>query len=325
MDAVAFSLANVQHLHLQRRMDDIRSGSNGFSAAGFAISGGVGMKTLVETAAEDRWGVFVTGLGEVADVDGTHNASGYDLSTGGITLGLDYRVCPGFAVGVNAGYASTHADLADDGRMTLDGGKLGAYATFFTPGGFYVDAALGGGRNSYETRRSGLEGRVRGDTDGTELHALLGTGYDWKKGALTLGPTATFQYTHLHIDGFRERGSLAPLDIARRSAESVRPALGVKASYDLKAGRVLVRPELRAAWQHECGDREAAIDARFASGAGNPFSVDGPRTGRDSLRLGLGVAIHFSSRLSASLYYDGQFAGMGYDSHSLSAGMRMEY
>ena len=86
------------------------------------------------------------------------------------------------------------------------------------------------------------QGTARGDTDGGELNVLVGTGYDWKVGALTIGPTATFQYTLVGIDGFTETGSLAPLNIAGRNAESVRTALGFKASYDWKVGGVLVRP-----------------------------------------------------------------------------------
>ena len=89
-------------------------------------------------------------------------------------------MCPGFAVGFNVGYASTHADLTNDGRMTLDGGKLGLYEVLFSPRGFYLDAAIGGGLNSYETRRCGLQGRVRGDADGPEFNMLVGTGWDWR-------------------------------------------------------------------------------------------------------------------------------------------------
>jgi Autotransporter beta-domain len=36
---------------------------------------------------------------------------GFDLQTGGVTVGVDYRVCPFFAVGLLTGYAHTHADL----------------------------------------------------------------------------------------------------------------------------------------------------------------------------------------------------------------------
>ena len=129
----------------------------------------------------------------------------------------------------------------------------------------------------------------------------------------------------MELDGFRERGSLAPLALARQSGESLRTTLGLKAGYELRFGRILVRPELRAAWQHEFGDRSYALDARFANGAGNAFTVVGPALGRESLLLGAGVAVEFSERTTAYLFYDGQIARTNYDSHSVSVGFRLAF
>lgn len=38
-DTLAISLANVQTANLERRLDDLRAGSTGFSAAGFSLNG----------------------------------------------------------------------------------------------------------------------------------------------------------------------------------------------------------------------------------------------------------------------------------------------
>ena len=60
---------------------------------------------------ENRWGVFLTGLGEFTNVDSTSNAPGYDVDTGGFTLGVDYRLTPNFAVGLFGGYAHINVNL----------------------------------------------------------------------------------------------------------------------------------------------------------------------------------------------------------------------
>jgi outer membrane autotransporter protein len=257
-------------------------------------------------------------------VSGDSNARGYDINSGGFTVGLDYKVSPNFAVGVAAGYAGTSADLTDNGRVWANGGKLGVYATYFT-GGFYADAAVTGGYNSYDTKRSALQGAARGSTDGGELNVLVGTGFDCRFGGLTVGPTATFQYTLVGMDGFTEHGSLAPLEIARRNAESVRSAFGLKASYDWRVGGVVIKPEIRAAWQHEYGDSSYALDSSFASGAGDSFLVNGPELGRDSLLLGAGFAIQLSDRVTTYLYYDGELGRQNYDQHSVSGGVRVAF
>src|SRR5205814_10234972 len=112
---VGLSLANIHRVNLARRIDDIRAGSRGFSAVGFAINtrgrdfnmglaGPTGPEgksgpSVIQPIPENRWGVWVTGLGEFTDVDSTSNVPGFDLTTGGITFGADYRACPHIATG----------------------------------------------------------------------------------------------------------------------------------------------------------------------------------------------------------------------------------
>ena len=162
--------------------------------------------------------------------------------------GVDYKVSPNFAVGLAAGYVGTTADLTDHGRVWVNGGKLGVYATTFV-GGWYADAAAFSSCWSYSTRRSSIEGEARGDTDGGELNALFGTGYDFKARGFTFGPTATFNYTYVGFNDFTEHNALAPLNIHGADENSYRSAFGARASYDCKCGSVIIRPELRAAWQ----------------------------------------------------------------------------
>ena len=337
---IAVSLANVQSANLERRMDDVRAGSTGFNAAGFTMngttpsfSGGLAGPTGVEGKSgpsvltpipENRWGVFAAGLGEFTHVDSTDNARGYDLQTGGVTLGVDYRIGSNFAVGLIAGYAHTNADLPNSGNMDVNSGKFGLYATAFT-GGFYLDSAVTGGISEYDSHRTALLGTASGSTDGGDLNVLVNGGYDWKKGGLSIGPTASFQYTYVSFNGFTESGSLAPLKINDQHVDSIRTAFGMKASYDWKVGNVLIRPELRAAWQHEYGNSAYSIVASFANGAGSSFTVSSPNIGRDSLLLGAGVAVLWTDRISTYVYYDGELGRTNYDSHNVTAGVRLTF
>jgi outer membrane autotransporter protein len=347
---ISTALSTVQSTNIQRRTDDLRSGASGFSAAGLAMngsgpgfSGPVGFRTgaagptgnvirdgkeskeMKDVApVENRWGTFITGVGEWVGVSDDPNARGYDITTGGFTLGLDYKVCPGFALGVMAGYVGTGADLTKGGSVLVNGGKVGLYATTFS-GGWYADVAVTGGINGYETRRDGLQGTARGSTNGNELDMLVGAGYDWKIGAMQIGPTATFNSTFVEMDGFTERGSLAPLNIAGRTVESIRTAFGFKAGYDWKVGGILIKPELRAAWQHEYGESSYGLGASFANVGGAGFLVNGPQIGRDSLLVGAGFALQFNERTSTYVYYDGELGRTRFDRHRVSGGLRLAF
>ena len=99
-------------------MRDLRSTAAGRAfGEGFAgVSGPEGKsgQPVFAPIPENRWGVFVTGLGEFTNVESTFNASGYDLATGGFTMGIDYRIGSNFAIGLTGGYAYTSADLVND-------------------------------------------------------------------------------------------------------------------------------------------------------------------------------------------------------------------
>ena len=337
---LAVSLANVQTANLERRLDDLRKGSNGFSSTGFTINGttpsfseglsgptGSEGKTGPSVTApipENRWGFFATGLGEFTDVSTADGARGFNLRTGGVTLGVDYRIASNFAIGLTGGYAHTGIDLAGNGSIDVDGGTGGFYATAFG-NGFYVDTSVSGGISNYDTHRPALLGTANGSTDGANLNVLAAGGYDWTQGALIIGPIASFQYTYASLNSFTEKGSLAPLRLADQSVDSLRTALGIKVSYDLKIGGVLFRPEIRASWQHEYDDSAYSIVASFANGVGNSFSVVGPKIGRDSLLIGAGVAVLWNDRISTYVYYDGELARTNYDSQSVSAGIRFTF
>ena len=343
-------------------MSDVRAGAEGFSANGYSTGGsrpssgrdraysggersstdgqpnyysgataygptGEGGREMRAPGQPIPIGVFITGVGEFTNVGDDSTARGYDLTTGGFTLGVDFKLTPNFVFGINAGYARTGADLTGDGRVTVDGAKAGVYATYFTGTGFYVDAAVNGGYNNYDSRRGALQGTAVGSTSGTEINALIGTGYDWRRGDFSIGPVASVQYTHVKVSGFRERGSLAPLNIAGNSGESLRTALGVKTSYDIRplGTGIVIRPEVRAAWQHEFADSSFALDSRLANGAGNTFTVRGPEIGDDSLLVGAGVAVLWNERTSTYVYYDGEFGRSNSSSNNFSGGVRLTF
>ena len=186
--------------------------------------------------------------------------------------------------------------------------------------------ALSGGLNSYRTRRTTPNNTAAsGSPDGSEVNVLFAAGYDWKFGALTIGPTASFQYTNVQLDGFTETGGFAPLSVIGKNAESTRSALGIRATFDAKMGGTILRPEVRASWQHEFGDTSYSLNSSFATLGGSAFSSSGPEIGRDSLLVGAGLSVLWNERLSTYVFYDGELLRQNYSSHNISAGVRVRF
>jgi len=339
--ATTVSHANAQISNLGGRMSAIRAGLTGFTAMGFGLPGGAvsygeGLQgengpegkaapPAPAPAPQNRWGVFFTGLGEFTDINSTPQAAGYNVNSGGFTAGVDYRLASFLAVGLTAGYSHTGINIDQNGgNIDVNSGQFGLYATTWTKG-FYLDAAISGGPDGYNSHRNALQGSANGNTSGPSFNVLAAVGYDWTHGALTIGPTASFQFGYVGLNEFSESGSLAPLKFPNQNSESERTAFGAKATYDWQVGHLHVLPQLSAAWQHEYGDTAYSIVANLASGAGNSFTVVGPQTGRDSLLIGAGVSVLLNDRVSTYIYYDGEFARTNYLGNAVTAGVRVTF
>jgi outer membrane autotransporter protein len=323
---ISFSAANIQTANLEERFAEIRNGSTGFSsslnvsnAPQTAVEGKDGKaimepgKGVMTPSPENRWGVWISGSGDYVNVGGDGNAKGYDFTTGGVTLGLDYRLTRDLAVGVALGYAHTWTNLTADGDIGANSGRAGIYATYYQSG-FYLSGYVGGGYNSYDTRRASLGGTATGSTDGGEFDGYAGGGYDFHFGGFGFGPVAALQYTYVDISGNSESGSLAPLQINSRSADSLRTNLGLSVFYTATVGKVQVTPSLRATWQHEYLYSSVPIAAQFAGGAGNAFTVVGPAVGHDSALINAGIDVQWMPTVGIYFGYNGQVGRSRYDS-----------
>ncbi len=349
---ISAATSQIQNVNLERRLDDVRNGSSGFSANGLSLrseSGAlsndgalvantadgltlagwdgksiVSKEVVAPMISESRWGFFATGHGEWANIKSTQNAAGQEFTSAGFTLGADYRVSENFVVGLHGGYTNTQSDLLRGGSLDVDGGRGGVYASWFGSGA-YVNAAVGGGYNSYRTRRGTLGGLAHGDSDGAEFNALLGGGYDYQINSnFSIGPVASVQYTYTGLNSFTETGSSAPLHFTNQHADSLRTLAGLKFAGAFNAGSVVIRPEVRAQWKHEYMDSTPSISSRF-SGGNAVFTVDAPDVGRDSLVLDAGASVEFNSSVSVFAYYTGELGRKNYDSHSVNGGFRVAF
>ena len=336
---IGFSNSNIQRLNLEDRMDEIHQGSNGFSS-NMKVNGatvnvddkagvdGKSSKGIVEPVLqpepENRWGVWVTGFGDFVNVDADGNANGYDFTTGGVNLGVDYRLTDQLAIGVLGEYSHTWTTLDPSGHINVDSGRGGMYATWHDHG-IYVNGAIYGGYDNYDSSRSGLAGQATGSTEGAEWSTFITCGYDFHFGHLTVGPLVSLQYTNVAIDGFSEQGSLAPLQIHSDSVESLRSDVGFRMLYQWQIGTIIIQPSLKAAWEHEYKYSAIPITAGIAGIPGPSATFYGPSEGHDSAVVSAGVSVQLTRALSIYVNYDGQLGRENYDSNAVAGGIRISF
>ncbi len=337
-----FAISHVQFDNIEHRLWDARQGANGFSDSGFAITDNrparatdgkdtmsIDGKEVMSSAPaapirerNRRWGFFISGTGEIVDVESTSAARGSSLDTGGVTVGVDYRATEHFVLGAALGYANTTADLNLGGSLDGNSGKASVYGTYYS-GGFYLNGIVGGGYGSIDTRRLTIGGFARGETDETDFSALIGTGYDYHLGRWSIGPVASLRYSRIGIDGFHERGALGALWIDSQSGNSLISAIGLQTSYAAQVGRIRLTPFVRAQWEHEYLRGSSRIEAGFTSE--DSFTVEGPHLGRDGLLLNAGISAELTPRVGVFSYYTGELGRENYKVHSVTAGLRVSF
>ena len=336
---ISFSNANIQRLTLEDRLDDIRNGSTGFSSNmkvngaqtehdGKGTLDGKSAKAPVEpvlqSRPENRWGVWVTGFGDFVSVDSEANAHGYNFTTGGVSLGIDFRLTDFLAIGAMGEYSHTWTSLDPSGHLDVDSGRGGIYATLFG-NGFYLNSGIYGGHNNYDSGRSSFLGMANGSTEGEEWSAFVSGGYDFHFGHLSAGPIASLQYTDVHIDGFNENGSTAPLAVHAGTEESLRSDIGFRVYYGWQIGNILIQPSLKAAWEHEYKYSALPITAGFAGVPGPSATFFGPSEGHDSAVVSAGLSVRFTPTISTYVYYDGQLGRANYESNAVTGGVRISF
>ncbi|MBV8485970.1 MAG: autotransporter domain-containing protein, partial [Verrucomicrobia bacterium] len=343
---ISFSDANIQRLTLENRLDDIRAGwgslneapteggtvglqkSSGSSYAGASKDkDGKTSKNPVEPVLQPvrqpLFDLWASGFGDFVHVDSDYNARGYRFTTSGFDLGFDYRFLDHFAVGVMGNYTYTWTDLRP-GTITVNSGRGGLYAGYFT-GGYYLNAGVYGGYNTYDTSRHGLGGVATGNTDGQEWSGFVSTGYDFHYGNLTVGPIASLQYTNVYLNSFSETGSLLPLNIHSDSEESLRSDVGFRAYYQWHAGNVVVAPYLKATWEHEFKYSALPITAGLAEFPGPDETFTGPVEGQDSAVISTGLSVQWTPMIATYAGYDGQLGRGRYNSNAVTGGVRVSW
>ena len=332
-----FAVLDVPRNNIELRLTEVRQGTTGFSDSAYRVTDtrqhdgkemlSMDGKEVISSSPavaplNKRWGFFISGAGEIVDVESTSVARGSSFHTAGMNVGVDYRVSDHLVLGAALGYSNLDADLNLGGSLESNGGHANLYGTYYA-GGFYLNGIVGGGFGSVETRRLTVGGYARGDTSTAGFDATIGTGYDYKLGAFRVGPLASLRYGRIGIDDFTEQGALGAMYIDSQSQESLQSAIGLQASYTARLGRITVIPIVRAQWEHEYRTRTSSIRAGFMPG--DSFTVQGPDVGSDGLLLDVGTSAQLTPSVGIFGYYTSELGRKNYSVHSISGGLRVSF
>jgi T5SS/PEP-CTERM-associated repeat protein len=286
--------------------------------------------TNAPVSENERWSTFINGNVTLANLDSNADVSHSSYTTGGVTMGADYRLDRNWTVGALFGYNHTDADLDNEGSTaTIDTYSPGIYAAYADKG-WYANGVFDYGYNSYTENRNiifpGVNRTAIGTPQGSQYSGDLDGGYEFHLGQLTVGPSLGVNYVHLDINGFDEGGAgAAGLSIAKQEADSLRSRIGFDARWKTQYLTTQFTYHLSASWQHEYMDSNQGIAASLEAPGIAPFSIAGVAPDRDSALVDAGLDVLAAKNVDLFVDYQTEAGESDFFAQSVQSGVKIGF
>lgn len=282
---------------------------------------------------DSPFGFFVQGRFNGGDRDSTGEERGYRFTTGGLTLGADYRLTDQLILGLAFGYDGTSAVFSQDsGAMDTDSYHGSFYGSYYLPADFYVDWIGNFTRHDYDMKRNirytGFSSRARSNPEGNQYGFAVSFGKDFAISEWNLNPYLRMEYAKLQIDAYQEKGG-GGLGLAFGSQDdhSLTTDLGAQIGRSFSLPWAVLTPSIRFEWEHQYQNGSRDLRVRFADAAAGTgsFSISNSAPDRDYFNLGGSLAATLPGGNAAFLRYETRLGQQAVSSHIVEAGVRISF
>ncbi|MBL8299475.1 MAG: autotransporter domain-containing protein [Rhodanobacteraceae bacterium] len=187
-----------------------------------------------------RPSLFAAGTVEIAALDSrSGRRNGFDATTRGLTVGMDYRFRSSFVAGLALGGMRSSTDLSAGGSQSASGYSGSLYALWLPSEKLYLNTALNLGRSDFDSERSACGIDLHSDTQSRHRALLLEAGYSMSDKAYRFTPFLRYEYARASLDGLRERGNCASaisVDATRLSRSAISAGFSADRAFSTRSG-----------------------------------------------------------------------------------------
>ncbi|HYF56133.1 MAG TPA: autotransporter outer membrane beta-barrel domain-containing protein, partial [Salinarimonas sp.] len=255
-------------------------------------------------------------VGASARVDAGANRPGYSWDHAGVALGMTRALSPAWTIGLNASATTGNAKV---GGIETDATAFNADAVAGWAGGpFYAKLGAGAGLVSFSDVERGTVGPLlnRSQTSAITGSVAAEAGMTFGFGGVSLSPRARLAWIGANLDGFEERGVVAPVAVESRRVGTLSGAAELRAGVDLlRAGTRALSAFATIGYETYFAQSGDTLDLRLVNNTALPFAValSDPRS--PGLVVGAGLQGSLTEALALGVEYRGAFGEGGSRRH----------
>lgn len=275
---------------------DVRDKSVGASGVATGESGDGPNLPGVGAGDDQRFAYWTAGTVDFGFANTAAQRSGFKFTTGGVTMGADYRFSDQFSLGAGVGYGHDATDIGSSGtRSTGDSYSGAIYASFRPMPTLFVDAVAGYGTLSFDSRRWVVDANdfATGKRKGQQFFGSLSAGYEYRTDDWLFSPYGRLTASRSTLDQYSESGAgLNALTYFKQNVNTLSGTLGVRAGFAKATHIGTFSPYVRVELQHDFnGQSLAGLAYADIASSGPVYFVPGSPYGSDRVQVGAGTKL----------------------------------
>jgi uncharacterized protein YhjY with autotransporter beta-barrel domain len=300
------------------------SGSSGGSDR--TDGGSAGSSEQGQGTTTSRWGAYITGGVNVAQLKRTETQPGFDLDTNGMTFGADYRISRAFVLGAAVGALKSDTELTEDaGEQKARGGSMTTYFSYAPTQSTYIDLAISLARNKYDlTRLQSVGGYAVANTRGKGLGVTMTGGVDFRFSNFTFAPYVRADYLSSEVDEFTEQGE-APLQLSGQKLTANVYTLGAQLQNAFSTSAGIFIPHLRVELQRQSQNTARAVTAQLVGSSAQVLVDQSTPIDKSFGQAGVGISAQFARGLTGFLDYEQLFGKENFSEKRFTGGLKAEF
>lgn len=280
------------------------------------------MRGLSSGEALKGTGVWMQGLSSDATQNARKGVEGYKANSSGMSVGADGQLNEQLTLGVAYSLLDTDVKSQSGNTTKVQGHAFSVYGGY-EHGRYFVDANLTAGLNNNQGKRH-IAGTTAKSSYGSTLLGLDVTGgYTYPlSDRIDLEPRLSARYNLVDIDGYREKGSAAALQLKEQRFTALEVGAGLRVAANYPLGKGTIRPQAKLMYYQDVMSDKAEATSTFVQG-NTPFVTQGTKAPRGSYEAGTGVDYQLGA-ITLGLNYD-HVGKSGFSADTFTAKVRYDF